>query len=175
MYLCAWVPYVFKYPWRKEDSIRSPGAGVTVSHKPSGVHAGNRMWVLWKRSTCSNHWTISPAPINSRWSLSSLALRQPCRRRRKMPGSLTASQSNTAWSALLYALPDKESIYTKPKLGAAFADRECSAVGWSLMVKWDGRVLWVLESGGMKGQEARGRRERSCPGFWVVRCCLWQV
>lgn len=47
--------------------------------------------------------------------LSPLVLRNPPCKRGEMPDSLLATQSNTAWSALVYAFPDKGFVYTKPK------------------------------------------------------------
>lgn len=56
IYFSSWVwecVHEFRYPWRTEEDIGSPGGGVTCDCEPPDMGTGNRIWVLWKGSTCS--------------------------------------------------------------------------------------------------------------------------
>lgn len=52
-------------PWRPEEGVRSPVAGVIGGAEPHNADAGDQVWVLYKSSNALNHLTISPVPCQS--------------------------------------------------------------------------------------------------------------
>lgn len=50
--LCMLV-YSMQVPWRPQEGVRCPGAGVAGGDEPSEVHAGNWTLVLCRMSKCS--------------------------------------------------------------------------------------------------------------------------
>lgn len=60
MHLCINVTYV-KIPWKLEESMGSPGAGVTGNCHPPDVGAGNRTWFPQTAASALKHQGLSPA------------------------------------------------------------------------------------------------------------------
>lgn len=56
--LCVW------WPWKPEEGIGPPGAGLTCSCELSDVGAGNQTWVFWKSSKCSHTLSNLSSPVH---------------------------------------------------------------------------------------------------------------